>query len=430
MFKHNSRKNFSSKAVLLSLLISVFPLTTLDSMAKTEKSKGSDGEKQVVVDKKDNNEGASQAAKDEVEKATVSKRPIKDKWAIVIGVNKFKDKSIPTLKYATNDAKDFAKFLIEKGNFARDHVLLLLDKDATKHNIMANLADTWLPERVLPDDLVVIYASTHGSPKEIDRGGDNFLVAHDTKKSELFTTGIMLQDLAPTIKQRTHCDRVVLILDACNSGAAKVGGKGLFRSTNFDVNALAGKGQIVISSSDADQRSWESKRYKNGVFTRSLIEVLSKEKESNNGHLEEAFDKLKDSVQSEVKFDRKAFQTPVMHSEWEGEPLRLTAKPVAPRAIDTADTLSPYTYEKVLYKLAHPPAAKPVAVNKPVSTPTPVQTPPAQPVQQVQTVQQTPVQPTGPQIIVQPTAPQKPIVVPDTRYSDAWYKYRSKNSKP
>lgn len=421
MFNLKNRKAYLSKGLVLALVAGIFPLMPGDCLAKADKSKNEKGAK-IVVDKKDDKTGASKEAKEEIKK--VCKRPIKDKWAVVIGVNKFKDKNIPGLKFACNDAKDFAKFLVDKGNFAKDHVLLLLDHDATKHNIMANLADTWLPERVLPDDLVVIYASTHGSPKEIDRGGDNFLVAHDTLKNELFTTGIMLQNLAPTIKQRTHCDRVVLILDACNSGAAKVGGKGLYRSTNFDVNALAGKGQIIISSSDANQRSWESKRYKNGVFTRSLIQVLSKSKETNDGHLEEAFDKLKDNVQAEVKFDRKAFQTPVMHSKWEGDPLRLTAKPVAPRIIDTADTISPYTYERVLHRLAHPPKPKPKVVKKPVVK----QAPPA--VVNKAPVKRPAVQVKQPQIIVQPEKPQKPIVVPSSKYNDAWYKYKSKSTRP
>ena len=367
------------------------------------------------------NPGPSQNAKNQVLQAAAT-RPIKDKWAVVIGVNRFKDKSIPTLRYAAKDAKDFATFLVKSGNFAKDHVLLLLNEDATKHNILSCLADTWLPKRVLDDDLVVIYASTHGSPKEIDVGGDNFLIAHDTKRNELFTTGIKLQDLAPTIKQRTHCDRVVLILDACNSGAAKAGGKGLFRSSNFDVGAIAGKGQIVISSSDANQRSWESKRYKNGVFTRSLIEVLEKGKETSNADLEKAFDKLKDNVQSEVRFDRQAFQTPVMRSQWKGDPLRLTAKPVAPRSVN-ADTKHPFIYEKVINKPDTPPK-KVVKKTQPVAKPKPVQ---QKPTTQLPPSHQAS---SSPQIIIKsapPPKPKKPIVVPHGKEADLWFKFKNRN---
>ena len=362
-----------------------------------------------------------------------AKRPIKDKWAVVIGVDTFKDSRIPKLRYPAKDAQDFAKFLVEKANFAPDHVLLLLNENATRNNIVSAIAGNWLPMRVLPDDLVVIYASTHGSPSELDKGGENFLVAYDTEQTDLFTSGVLLQDLAPTIYRRTHCDRVVLLLDACNSGAAEVGGKGLYRTTNFDPTALAGKGQIVISSSGADQRSWESKRYNNGVFTRNLIEILAKEQEKAD--LQSAFDVLKDKVQSEVKFDRQAFQTPVMHSKWEGEPLRIAAKPVSPRTIPEDDSL---TYKRVIeMKAKGGDLVKPVASTAPTA-------PSTQPVATQQVIQQV-TQVTQP-VVTQPAAQITPIVtqpvqssysstpaathskpLPTGKEAEMWLKFQNKN---
>lgn len=256
-------------------------------------------------------------------------RPIMDKWAIVIGVDKFLNPSIPKLQYPSKDARDFAKFLVEKGNFAADHVCLLTNEQATLRNIKDTFGDSWLPQRARKDDLVLVFASTHGSPKELDVAGENFLVVYDTDPSDLFSTGIKFADLAPTIKERTGCDRVVLLLDACNSGAASVGGKSLVKTGNFDVSALAGEGQIVISSSAAEQRSFESKRYQNGVFTKQLIATL--ESNGTNKSLTEAFENLKERVQNEVQFDRKQTQTPVMRSKWKGGELILLAVPAHPR---------------------------------------------------------------------------------------------------
>lgn len=77
------------------------------------------------------------------------------------------------------------------------------------------------------------------------------------------------------VKKRVQCDRVVIILDACHSGAADAGAKGLFRSSNVDAEGLAiGSGQLVISSSEPDQRSWEFKDKPSSVFTRHLIDGL------------------------------------------------------------------------------------------------------------------------------------------------------------
>ncbi|MDP3509052.1 MAG: caspase family protein [Candidatus Melainabacteria bacterium] len=258
-------------------------------------------------------------------------RPIMDKWAVIIGIDKFQNNSIPKLQYPSKDARDFAKFLVEKGNFAADHVLLLTNEQATLGKIKEVIGDSWLPQRARKDDLVLVFASTHGSPKEIDVAGDNFLVVYDTDPSKLFSTGIRFADLAPTIKDRTSCDRVVLLLDACSSGAANVGGKGMVRTGNFDVAALAGEGQIVISSSAADQRSFESKRYENGVFTKQLIASL----QSNGSRttLTEAFNNLKEQVENEVQFDRKQTQTPVMRSRWKGGELILISVPARPRRV-------------------------------------------------------------------------------------------------
>lgn len=265
--------------------------------------------------------------------------PIRDKWAVVIGIDRFQDRSIPTLDYASKDASDFAQFLIERGHFAKDHVLLLLNEKATEKKIRHVLGDDWLPKHVLPGDLVVVFASTHGSPKELDVANENFLIAYDTDCDSLFSSAIKLSDLAETIKKRTGCQRLLLLLDACNSGAAEAGGKGLYRSANFELESMAGDGQIIISSSSASQRSWESKRYANGVFTKRLMEALLSKGESTT--IFQAFDLLKDKVEQEVRYDRKTLQTPVLKSRWHGIDLALLVPPARPRSgIGEAPTTS------------------------------------------------------------------------------------------
>jgi uncharacterized caspase-like protein len=268
-------------------------------------------------------------------------RPVRDKWAVVIGIDRFKDKRIPQLQYASKDARDFADFLIREGNFARDHILLLTNEQATENNIKRVVGDDWLPRRVLDDDVVLIFASTHGSPKELDVAGENFLITHDTDVDHLFSTAIELQDLAATIKRRTRCDRIVVFLDACNSGAAEAGGgKGLTRSGNFELDSIAGEGLIVVSSSSAQERSWESKRYQNGVFTHNLIEALKTKGPQTK--LTDAFSTLKDLVEQEVQFDRRTSQTPVMKQRWNGNELALLGPATRPRKTEpyTAPELS------------------------------------------------------------------------------------------
>ncbi len=205
-------------------------------------------------------------------------KPIRDKWALIVGISNFKDSSI-NLHYCAKDAKDFYDFLVTEKNFAPDHVQLLTDSTATRANILSLLGNKWLPRVAEPDDLVVIYFSSHGSPSSLDVGGVNYLVAHDTDVNDLYVTGIAMQDLSRIIKERVHCDRVMVLLDACHSGVAAPSSKGLARAANVNVDTIVqGTGQLVLSSSSPEQRSWESKRYQGSVFTKHLIDGLEKER--------------------------------------------------------------------------------------------------------------------------------------------------------
>lgn len=246
-------------------------------------------------------------------------KPIRDKWALIVGISNFKDSSI-NLHYCAKDAKDFYDFLVTEKNFAPDHVQLLTDNTATRANILSLLGNKWLPRVAEPDDLVVIYFSSHGSPSSLDVGGVNYLVAHDTDINDLYVTGIAMQDLSRIIKERVHCDRVMVLLDACHSGVAAPSSKGLARSGNVNVDTIVqGTGQLVLSSSSPDQRSWESKRYQGSVFTKHLIEGLRKDGKMTR--LGEAFNYLNEEVQREVMRDRGVLQNPVMKSKWEGDDL-------------------------------------------------------------------------------------------------------------
>ncbi len=262
------------------------------------------------------------------EQQRVIDKPIRDKWAVIVGISHFKEPG-HDLKYAAKDAKDFKDFLVKEKNFAPDHVQLLTDQAATRANILSLLGNKWLPRVAEPDDLVVIYFSGHGSPSSLDVGGVNYLIAYDTDIDDLYSTGIAMQDLSRIIKERVHCNRVMLLLDACHSGVAAPSSKGLARNANVNVDAIVqGTGQLVLSSSSPDQRSWESTRYEGSVFTRHLIQGLRKQGQLTK--LGDAFGYLKDEVQREVLRDRGELQNPVMKSKWQGEDLIIGVEPANP----------------------------------------------------------------------------------------------------
>ncbi len=253
-------------------------------------------------------------------------RPIRDKWALAIGISNFKDPSI-NLKYAAKDATDFSNFLVANQRFKSDHVKLLTNEQATREDIIGMLGDKWLGKVAQKDDLVLVYISSHGSSSMDAAGGVNFLVAHDTNKNSLLGTGIPMQWLTKMIKEQVKSDRVILVLDVCHSGAAAQGGKALFRIAGMAPEQLSiGSGQMVLCSSLAEQVSWESKSYENSVFTRRLIEAL--QVNDTKTTILEAYRQLKFLVESEVLRDRANLQTPVLwNKDWVGKDPILAIEP-------------------------------------------------------------------------------------------------------
>ena len=255
------------------------------------------------------------------EQKAAANRPVKDKWALVIGISKFQDSSI-NLKYSSKDATDFYNYLIKEAHFKPDHVRLLTDEKATRSNILTTLGDNWLNRVAGPDDLVVFFFSGHGSPSRADAEGTNYLVAYDTDKSKLLATGISMQQFTDLVKDRVHSDRIVICMDACHSGATEnTGSKGIYRASNFSVDAIVqGCGKFVVCSSQPSELSWESTEYPNGVFTHCLIEGLRK-----NPKLGDACTYMKEKVQREVLRDRGELQTPVVGKHWQGEDALIAA---------------------------------------------------------------------------------------------------------
>lgn len=268
-----------------------------------------------------------------VGEVTPEDSPVADKWALVVGISRFA-KPEYNLRYAVKDAHDFYSYLTKEAHFAPDHVKVLIDEQATRLNIMSAFGDDWLPKVCMPGDLVVIFVSTHGTPASRDAGKKNFIVAYDTNRDQLFGSGVNMNDLCTQLRERLNTDRVLLVMDTCYAGgAANPSAKGSEQGANFDTAAFPiGNGRLVLSSSNVDQRSWESKTYKNGIFTHNLLEALRQ----TNGNVSVAFSKLKRSVAWEAQTTCNAAQTPVLVGNWQGSPLILTVPPSESRAVPSS----------------------------------------------------------------------------------------------
>jgi len=150
-------------------------------------------------------------------------RSLHDKWALVVGVQQFQDPSIPTLHFTAKDAHDFAASLTDSqsGRFKKENVRVLVDRQATVRGIREGIG--WLRERVKPEDLVVIYVSTHGSPKSMDTLGVSYIIANDTELSppeKLYSSSYQMVDFVEDLNRDIPAKRLAVFIDTCHSGAA------------------------------------------------------------------------------------------------------------------------------------------------------------------------------------------------------------------
>ena len=217
--------------------------------------------------------------------------PVENKWALVIGISQFIDKGIPSLNFSTQDADAFAAELKdpEIGRFPAENVREITDAEATTKNIKEQL--NWIARSAEPNDLVVIYVATHGSPRSLDSvSGVNYLVTYDTEmydggnfdEDAMYGTALPMVELADAVATRMKALRTLVVLDTCYSG----GSVGNPASANKSEAVKAapsqamleqmgqGTGRIVLAASQSDEESLESAKLGHGFFTYYLLQAL------------------------------------------------------------------------------------------------------------------------------------------------------------
>lgn len=187
-------------------------------------------------------------------------------FAVVIGVGKYGTQELPDLRYSAKDADDFARAVAEKQGhpFSEVFVKPLLDEDASRREIHEALK--WLKQEVTPTDLCLFFFAGHGFRDEKDRfyfipyGGttDNL---YDCFSSQEFCQAA--EDID---------GKFIVFLDACYSGA--LGERSAGGADFADQLRRVRNGMLLYASSAGDTKSREDESWKNGAFTRALVEAF------------------------------------------------------------------------------------------------------------------------------------------------------------
>ncbi|MGN6186649.1 MAG: caspase family protein [Thermoanaerobaculia bacterium] len=252
---------------------------------------------------------------------------VREKYAIAIGVSEFVNAKIRDLRYAAKDASNFASALTNPsvGRFKSDpeHVKLLVNEAATVPAVRTAINDVARAAR--PEDLVVLYISSHGTSAESDIASDDaksgYIVTHETDPQNLYGTAFPMEELRRVVEKRIRACRIVLFLDTCYSGDTVAPAAGQSKALELGGVSDAAKqkiaqgvGRVVIASSRNDELSWESERDQNSFFTHFLLEALRSR--GGTSDITSIFTYLQRNVPTAVRREMGgARQTPVMWPE-------------------------------------------------------------------------------------------------------------------
>lgn len=175
------------------------------------------------------------------------------------------------LNYAAKDAQTLAKTwqAAGKGLYRKVEVKVLTDKGATRRAILQGL--TWLRKQMTQRDVGVLSFAGHGDK---DHDGKFYLLPVDVDPDDLLSTAVpgdLVQSALATMP-----GRVIVLLDACHSGAVGGGRRSRAGLTDDLVRDLVSDdyGVIVLCSSMGREVSLEDPAVEHGLFTLAIVEGL------------------------------------------------------------------------------------------------------------------------------------------------------------
>lgn len=220
-------------------------------------------------------------------------------YVIAVGINRYSNPHF-NLRYAVSDANLFAGRLARLqrglGRYDALRVITLLDRDATRDNLLGALARlagrphvartardaarlTGL-RRAQPEDSVVIYFAGHGTAD----GRRFFLIPHDMEYrgslaemkeqdyDAVLRRGVSDEEMREVLEQ-IDAGQTLLVLDACNSGQLLENEER--RRGPLNAKGLAQlayeKGMYVLAAAQSYQAALETSRYGHGLLTYALM---------------------------------------------------------------------------------------------------------------------------------------------------------------
>ena len=196
---------------------------------------------------------------------------------LTIGIDQYNEEYAKNLRlqFADRDARDLASAIVNTQDaLYQVKPTVLLDKDADKTGILRALKNMRVAMASGNGaDLAVIHFSGHGAlvdhklyllPYDIDARDD----------AGIESKGLSLEELKGELTELGQHGRVLVLLDACHSGATTSDGTTLSMDSTALRTALAAANVSVLTSSTGAEVSYETPELQHGAFTNALLDAF------------------------------------------------------------------------------------------------------------------------------------------------------------
>ncbi|MCB9052334.1 MAG: caspase family protein [Lewinellaceae bacterium] len=191
--------------------------------------------------------------------------PARRSWFLGIGINRYLH--FQSLRNAVKDVQDIAALLQERYGLDVTDTTILLDEQATRKNIIAQLEE--MVSKVGPEDKVLIYYSGHGHFNEKTGKGFWIPVDADAGSPAGYLPNVRIKDYMEVIPAY----HTFLISDSLLSGSLFSEGK--LRNTNEAIEDLdSNPSRWGLCSGRHDEEVYDGNPGENSPFAASILEVL------------------------------------------------------------------------------------------------------------------------------------------------------------
>ena len=194
--------------------------------------------------------------------------------ALVVGVSDYEIETMNDLEFCRNDGEKMLDVLKTIGYDVSNNIEHGLIGHVKYDQLRNSIYDFFANPDNGANDTLIFYYSGHGIP---DSDGDVYLSTSEIDPEEPYRSGFSFNDLTRRINNCVST-KIVIILDCCYSGAAKIS-KGISKGTEDSVANVAtaaindksrafqdNRGVCLLAASQASQEAYALKEEENSLL--------------------------------------------------------------------------------------------------------------------------------------------------------------------